>query len=330
MAIKSEMRNAERGMRNSFGKIGVLMGGPSSEREISLKSGGAVYAALKSLGMDVIAVDILNDDIKQVALQIDRAGIKIAFIALHGRFGEDGTIQGLLDNMRIPYTGSGSEASRLALNKIMARKMFIRSGLNIPKADIVTSEFSDKLNVDKFPVVVKPATSGSSIGLSIVEKKENLALALSEAFEHDSEVLVEEYIKGRELTVGILEDNPLCIIEVIPRNKFFDYQAKYTKGLTEYIVPAKLSSGAYSKIQEAALSAHHALGCRGSSRVDIIADDAFTPFVLEVNTIPGLTENSLLPKAAGAQGISFGQLCVKLLCLARDYREVIARADAKN
>ncbi|MDP1853359.1 MAG: D-alanine--D-alanine ligase [Candidatus Omnitrophota bacterium] len=316
MAVAGRIKKQEPRTKNQFGRIGVLMGGPSSEREISLKSGSAVFEAFKSSNLDVVVLDITESDSGKARTQIEKARIKIAFIALHGKFGEDGTVQKLLQEMRVPYTGSGIEASRLALDKIAARKRFKEAGLSVPEAEIVNKNIPFKKKLGKFPVVVKPATSGSSIGLSIVEEEKDLWPALREAFVHDENVLIEEYIQGRECTVGILEDKPLAVVEVIPKRKFFDYQAKYTKGLTEYIVPAAFTQDIYSKVQETALAAHKALGCYGFSRVDMIIDNTNRLFVLELNTIPGMTQTSLLPKAAQAVGVNFIQLCMKLLSLA--------------
>lgn len=299
-----------------FGKIGVLMGGPSTEREISLRSGAAVFGALKALGIETSAIDITDGDLKRARAQIEKERIKTAFIALHGKFGEDGTIQKLLEEMGICYPGSGVEASKRALNKIAARKLFKEAGLFVPEAEVVRKNNVFTKKAKNFPVVVKPASSGSSIGLTIVEKEADLDNALKDAFGYDDDVLIEEYIAGRECTVGILGESPLAVIEIIPKSKFFDYQAKYTKGLTEYVVPAKLAKDIYTKTQEAALRAHRALGCFGFSRADIIISSDRRAFVLEVNTIPGLTEMSLLPKAALAEGIDFRQLCLKLLSFA--------------
>lgn len=319
-----------------IGRIAVLMGGPSSEREISLKSGKAVYGVLKLLNLDVISLDIINSDINRVRTQIKDNKIKIAFIALHGRFGEDGTIQSLLEEMHIPYTGSDIQASRLALNKIAARDALKKAGILVPDTEVMNKSRSflqdDKQrskkgrnknttiidNSKKFPLVVKPVSSGSSIGLSIVEKREDFEAALKDSFNHDEEVLVEEYIEGREITVGILDEKALSVIEIIPKRRFFDYRAKYTKGLTEYVVPANLPEKIYNHIQQVGLTAHKALMCFGFSRVDMIMDKKTRVFVLEVNTIPGMTQTSLLPKAAEAEGISFGELCIKLLILAQD------------
>jgi len=302
-----------------FGKIGVLIGGPSSEREISLKSGKAVYDSLSAAGFDAVAIDIRSENIKDNIHLLRSSGIDCAFIALHGRFGEDGQMQQMLDNLNIPYTGSGTMASRLAMDKVASRVLFQGRGLNVPLCKVAAKGVSlEELNDRNmsWPLVVKPAAQGSSIGLSIIDKQELLAEAMSLAFSFDERVLIEEYIKGRELTVGILDEQPLPVVEIIPKNKFFDYEAKYKKGMTDYEVPANLDETLAHKIKDAGLSAHQSLGCRGCSRVDIILDQSNRPFVLEVNTIPGLTETSLLPKAASRAGIGFLDLCLTLIKLA--------------
>lgn len=303
-----------------FGRIGVLMGGPSTEREISLKSGKAVYEALKQLRLDVIAVDIKTDNVEENINLIKSHKLNCAFLALHGRFGEDGQIQEILDILRIPYTGSGTLASRLAMDKVASRKIFEVHGLPVPKYKVV-DRFSYNTNWKvhnnlALPLVIKPATHGSSIGLSIVDKKEDLDKAVDLAFRFDESILIEEYINGREVTVGILDDTALPVIEIIPKNRFFDYEAKYQVGMTDYVVPAKLEEEITKKIQCIAMSAHKLLGCFGCSRVDMILSKDNTPFVLELNSIPGLTPISLLPKAAKIVGIEFAQLCLKLIKLA--------------
>lgn len=299
-----------------FGRIGVLMGGPSSEREVSLKSGKAVYEILKQLGLQAVAIDIQTDNLKENISLLKSYKINCAFIALHGRFGEDGQIQALLDSLKISYTGSGAQASRLAMDKIASHKIFGAHGLSVPRYKVL--EKTDRIVCDNliFPLVVKPATHGSSIGLSIVDKNEELDKAMDLAFGFDEKVIIEEYIRGREVTVGILEEKALPVIEIVPKKRFFDFEAKYQPGLTEYIVPANLEEGIAKKIQESALLAHKLLGCFGFSRVDMILSQDKIPFVLEVNSIPGLTPMSLLPKAAKIAGIEFGQMCLKLIELA--------------
>lgn len=305
-----------------FGKIGVLMGGPSTERKISLKSGKAVYGALKQSGFDVVPVDIKTDNKEENARLLKSLKLDCAFLALHGRFGEDGQMQKILEILKVPYTGSGVRASKLAMNKIASRKIFENSGLNVPKYKAI-SKSSYQLKGEpascgnlSFPLVIKPASCGSSMGLSIIEKEIDLKSALDLAFSFDEKVIIEEYIAGRELTVGILDKQALPVIEIVPKKKFFDYDAKYTSGMTNYIVPAKLEERIARKIRRTALAAHRLLGCFGCSRVDIILNNENSPFVLELNSIPGLTNTSLLPKAARIVGIEFNELCLKLIKLA--------------
>lgn len=309
-------------MKNKFGRIGVLMAGPSTEKKISLKSGHAVCEALKKNGFNVVPVIIKTDKLEDNIRLLKSKKIDCAFIALHGRFGEDGGIQKILKLLNIPYTGSGVKASRLAMDKIASRKIFQRYGLSVPRFEVFKKDFYNAANLSKFsfPIVVKPATHGSSIGLSIVGKPGDVPKAINLAFKFDNRIVIEEYIKGKELTVGILEEKAMPVIEIIPKHEFFDYQAKYKKGLTDYIVPARINPLVASRVKKAALSAHKLLGCFGCSRVDIILGYKDEPFVLEVNTIPGLTETSLLPKAARHIGIDFTSLCIKLIKLAHEPR----------
>ncbi len=304
-----------------FGRIGVLMGGPSSEREVSLLSGQAVFQHLRQLNPDVVAIDIKTEDSVQNTHLIKSQGIDCAFIALHGRFGEDGEIQKLLDDLKIPYTGSGVVASRLAMDKVASREIFSAHGLSVPQYEVCEKKAYNKQAGFKchhlqFPLVIKPATHGSSVGLSIIDKEEDLKIGLDLAFSFDERIIIEEYIKGKEVTVGILAEEPLPVIEIVPKKRFFDYEAKYQPGMTEYKVPAQLEEGISRRVQEAALLAHKLLGCYGCCRVDIILSNDSIPFILEVNTIPGLTSTSLLPKAARLMGIDFTELCLKLIELA--------------
>ena len=305
---------------SGFGRIGVLMGGPSSEREISFKSGKAVYESLKGLGLDVVKIDITSDKVKENTGLIRSNKIDCAFISLHGRFGEDGGIQRVLEGLKLPYTASGVMASQLAMDKISSRRIFEIFRLNVPRYLVLTKKGFNPgwrvVNQLSLPLVVKPATNGSSIGLTIVDKEKDLARAVDLAFGFDQRILVEEYIPGREMTVGVLDQEPLPVIEIVPKKRFFDFQAKYQHGLTEYVVPAKISKALSKKIQSVAISAHKHLGCSGCSRVDIILSKNNMPFVLEVNTVPGMTETSLLPKAASKAGINFSGLCLKLIKLA--------------
>lgn len=303
-----------------FGRIGVLMGGPSTEREISLKSGKTVYQSLRQIGIEAVAIDIKTDNIEENIRLLKSQRIDCAFLALHGRFGEDGGIQEILEKIGIPYTCSGVSASKLAMDKVASRRIFQENGLFTPKYNLLHRSAyrtqGRQYNGLSLPLVVKPATHGSSIGLSIIDKKEDLDKAVDLAFGLDERVIIEDYIRGREVTVGILDDLALPVIEIIPKKRFFDYEAKYQAGMTEYIVPAKLENEVARKIQKSALSAHQLLGCRGCSRVDMILNADNMVYVLEVNTIPGLTETSLLPKAAKTAGIEFAELCLRLIELA--------------
>ncbi|MDD5155564.1 MAG: D-alanine--D-alanine ligase [Candidatus Omnitrophica bacterium] len=308
-----------------LGRIGVLMGGPSTEREVSLKSGKAVCDSLKAHGAQIYGIDITTDNRQENIRLIKSYDLDCAFIALHGRFGEDGQIQELLDELKIPYTGSGALASKLAMDKAASLHVFEVSGLTIPRYEVVDiSSYSPSWKMrakSGFPLVVKPANHGSSIGLSIIDEVRQLDSAVALAFSFDSRVIIQEYIPGREITVGILDNEVLPVIEIIPSRRFFDYKAKYQPGLTDYIVPARLDEAVVKRAQETALSAHLALGCFGCSRVDMILDKYDIPFILEINTIPGLTQTSLLPKAAKVAGIDFTNLCIKLIELAYEKTE---------
>ncbi len=294
-------------------KIGVLMGGLSREREISLKTGTAILKALSEKGYHVQAIDAGRD----IAEVLRREEIECAFIALHGRFGEDGTIQGLLELMRIPYTGSGVLASALAMDKIISKKIFLSERIPTPSYEVISREAIEKEHGIKIllplPVVVKPAREGSTIGVSIVKEEEELPPALKRASECDDEVLVEKFIKGKEVTVGILGDEPLPIIEIAPKSGFYDYRSKYTKGETQYIIPARLPREKYLLAQEMSLKAFKSLGCSGCVRVDLMTDGEGNPYVIDVNTLPGMTETSLVPQAAQYAGISFVELAEQIL-----------------
>lgn len=309
-----------------FGRVGVLMGGPSSEREISLKSGKAVLFALMESGADAVGIDITTDNVQENIRLLKNYDLDGVFIALHGRFGEDGKIQEILEKINLPFTGSGVQASRLAMDKIGSLEIFRQLGLYVPKSLYLEKPAFQKNRDYKFgegfPLVVKPANHGSSIGLSIIENDAEIISAIDLAFQFDERIIIEEYIRGREITVGILDEKPLPVIEIIPKHKFFDFEAKYQAGLTEYIIPAVLENDIAEKAQQAALQAHKALGCFGCSRTDIILSRDNLPYVLEVNTIPGMTATSLLPKAAKIVGVGFNQLCLKLLELAYEKAKV--------
>lgn len=305
-----------------FEKIGVIMGGVSSEREISLKSGKSVVNALKSKGLKVVPIDLKTDEYREVKKIISLSGIDAVFIALHGYFGEDGKIQSILDDLGVPYTGSNSKASYLSMDKIASRRIFEANGLKVPAYKIIrTLKDLKDLNLN-YPSVIKPSTNGSSIGLSIVDSKSSLKSAFELAKQFDENIIIEEYIAGRELTVGILGDEALPIIEIVPKKRFFDFEAKYQKGLTEYIVPAEIEESLAKKVQDVGLSAHKLLGSSGFSRADLILSNNEV-FVLELNSIPGMTETSLLPKAAKAGGIGFEDLVLRIIKLALNKERMI-------
>ena len=291
-------------------RIGVLMGGLSAEREVSLRTGNAVLAALTAEGYDAVAIDADRD----LPTKLKDAGVELAFIALHGRFGEDGTVQGLLEMMAIPYTGSGVLSSSLAMDKVMAKQLLLQN--EIPSPDFVALRKGEDLEScvqswNRFPAVVKPAREGSTIGVSIVCDRTQLIAGLQSAQQYDDLVLIEDYIEGAELTVSVLNGEALPVIQIVPQSGFYDFQSKYTPGQTEYLLPAPLNADLYLRVQQAAQAACKTLGCRGAARVDfMVRDNEF--FALEVNTIPGMTETSLLPKSAAEAGISFAELVQRI------------------
>ncbi len=288
-------------------RVGVLYGGWSSEREISLISGKKVASALKNRGYDVIQIDVAKD----IAEVLSKAHLDIAFIMLHGKPGEDGTIQGILETLDIPYTGSGVLSSALAMNKVMTKKVLISSGIPTPEFQYPLNKTPPSLRPS---YLIKPVSEGSSVGISIVRGDDDYQLAIRKA-EKYGEFFAEEYIRGKEITVGILGDKPLPTLELIPKNEFYDYEAKYTKGLTEFIIPARLSEEMKKKSKEIALATHRTLGCRDFSRVDLMVHGE-NAYVLEINTIPGMTELSDLPAEAKEIGIEYDELVTRILKLA--------------
>lgn len=290
-------------------RIGVLMGGLSSEREISLRTGNLVAASLARKGYDVVPIDVGRD----LPYRLDDEEIEAAFIALHGRYGEDGCVQGLLEVMGIPYTGSGVAASVICMDKLLSKRMFEYHGIPTPKFFAYRRDDGEDLPAVRYPVVVKPCREGSTIGVNIVSKGSDLPPAVENALQYGDKVLIEEYIAGMEVTAGILDDTPLPLVEIIPEKGFYDFSAKTTAGMSEYVVPARLSSSLCERIQAIALKTHKALGCCYVSRVDFRIDPAGHPYVLEVNTVPGMTETSLLPRAAGEAGIGYNDLVEKIL-----------------
>jgi D-alanine-D-alanine ligase len=293
-------------------KIAVLMGGPSAERPVSLRSGAAVVNALTATGAKVRPIDI------QEAKFVIPRDVDVAFIALHGTFGEDGTLQLMLEDSGIAYTGSGPEASSWAFDKIVSKAKFREAGIPTPKCEVFDRARCDLKRLAKlgFPLVIKPSRQGSSVGVSIVQEEADLEEACQIAWRYDHHLLAEQFIAGRELTVGIFDGHALPVIEIQPKHDFFTYEAKYTKGQTEYLVPAPLDKDIEAQVKAVALRAHDCLGCRDYSRVDLILGERNQLFVLEVNTIPGFTETSLVPKAARAAGIEFRDLCARLVQMA--------------
>jgi D-alanine-D-alanine ligase len=303
-------------------RIGVLMGGTSSEREVSLRSGAAVFRALKSRGYDAVEVDA-GPDLCEI---LGRERIDMAFLALHGGHGENGSVQGLLETLGIPYTGSGVLASALAMDKEASKKVFIYEEIPVPPFAILRQGNSaGKRSADAghniikpetgfpMPWVIKPSAEGSSVGVSIVKNADDLQNALDTAFSYGPGVIIEKYIEGPEVHIGILNDGILGGVEVRPSLGFYSYEAKYTAGLTEYILPPQLDEKTYERAKKTALAAHTALCCGGATRVDLRIDTSGNPYVLEVNTIPGMTETSLLPKIARQAGLDFPELIEEIL-----------------
>jgi len=287
-------------------KVGVIMGGTSSEREVSLRSGWAVLKALRKKGIEAIPLEVGEDLVQQVI----SSGIEVAFVALHGKGGEDGTVQGLLELLRIPYTGSGVLASALAMNKVKAKKIFAACSIPTPESVLWRQGVAIPFPP---PWVVKPASQGSTIGLSVVREESQLQEAVSEALRYDQEVFIERFVPGKELTVALLDGRTLEVIEIAPKEGIYDYRAKYTPGMTEYLIPAPISPEARSQAQKLAQRAYEALGCSGCARVDMRMDSGGRIWVLEVNTIPGMTATSLVPKAAAYEGMSFEDLVLEIL-----------------
>jgi D-alanine-D-alanine ligase len=288
-------------------KIAVLMGGPGSERQISLASGHAVLAALRSLGLNAQPVDVTTTMIELAP------GTDLAFNVIHGTFGEDGQLQEMLERLGVPYTGAGVRSSRKAFDKNLAKAVFVAAGVPTPRAEIMDLSGGPCWPSFAVPFVVKPPREGSSVGVHIVRDPAAAAAALADAAKFGNDLLVEEFIDGKELTVGILNDRALPIVHIAPREGFYDMANKYpwmSGGAgSDYVCPADLDATTTRAVQDAALAAHRALGVEIYSRVDVLLDARNRPFVLEANTIPGMTETSLLPKAAAATGIAFPELC---------------------
>ena len=299
-------------------KITVMLGGPSAEREISLKSGDGVAKALRSLAHEVTELDPQNGGWR-LPEKTD-----VVFLALHGTYGEDGTVQGHLEKLGVPYTGCDAESSRIGFDKFLTKQRCIAAGVPTARFLLIDSPSASWPMGWNPPVVLKPARQGSSVGLQFVEKVSDWSEALAEAMRFDTQVLMEEKIVGRECTVGILDEKALPIVEVRP-NGVYDYQNKYISGTTEYFCPAEFDAAATKRIQQAGLAAFKAIGGRDYSRVDVMVRPDGEPVVLEVNTLPGMTESSLLPKAAAAAGISYAQLCQKMVELALRRKRSVVR-----
>ncbi len=301
-------------------RIAVLMGGTSGERAVSLRSGRNVLRALRSHGLDAVEIDPADPEF--VRSLID-GKIDLAFIALHGRGGEDGAIQGLLESLNIPYTGSGVLASALAMNKVASKRIFQAVGVPTPHFMVIdpSSDLNEqcRLAIEEIglPIVVKPTSEGSSLGVSIVREVGFLFETVKKTLTQFGDIFLERFIPGREVTVGILGTGegayPLPVLELVPKREFYDYEAKYTPGMTRFILPAPFPREIYDHIQEVALMAHRSLGCRGVSRVDMRVDHEGNPFVTDVNTIPGLTDLSDLPAQAKCAGIPYDELILRIL-----------------
>ncbi len=287
-------------------KIAVLMGGASSEREISLKSGKAVSESLARGGYNVTAIDVGRD----LAAKLKRWGITVAFIALHGRWGEDGTVQGLLEIMEIPYTGSGVIGSSMAMDKAVMKLLFQSVGIPTPAWCIV----ENGKNTVKLPMpfVVKPANEGSTIGISVVREKREIGPALSHARKYDRKIVAERFVEGDEITVAVVNGEPLPVVQVKPAKGFYDFEAKYTKGMTEYLVPAKITKRVAKKASDIAMKVYQLFELAGCARIDMLVEEGL-PQVIDINTSPGMTETSLVPKAWNHLGRTFDDLVEAIL-----------------
>ena len=303
-------------------KIAVMLGGPSAEREVSLRSGAAVAGALRSLGHEVFEVDPKNSGWELPA------GTQVVFLALHGTYGEDGTVQAELEKLGVPYTGCDPAASRIGFDKALTKQRCVAAGVPTARSVVVDSANVPWPRGWNPPVVLKPVRQGSSVGLQFVERVADWSNGLAEALRYDSQVLCEEKITGRETTVGILDGQVLPLVEVRPRTGTYDYKNKYTAGATDYLCPAPFDPDTTARVQAAGLAAFHAIGGRDYARVDVMVRQNGDPVVLEVNTLPGMTETSLLPKAAAAAGIAYPQLCQRMIDLA--LRRTDSGATAKN
>ena len=298
-------------------KIAVLKGGPGSERDVSLATGTGVAKALRSLGAEVTEIDVRDSNFD---LPPD---IELAFVAIHGTFGEDGQVQRILESRGVRYTGEGAEESRIAFDKILSKQKFDAHGVTTPEWETIVA---GEVPTMSLPYVIKAPRQGSTVGIYIVKKSEEAEAALANAAKYDRELLIEKFIPARELTIGVLGDLALPIIEIIPKGGFYDFTNKYpfsnptAGGAAQHVCPAQIGDEVTRAIQELALRAHRALGLRVYSRVDVMLPESGAPTVLEVNTIPGMTEASLLPEAAAAAGIGYAELCARIIELSRSAR----------
>ena len=296
-------------------KITVMRGGPSAEREVSLSSGAAVAQALRSRGHEVFELDPRESGWTLPC------GTEVVFLALHGTYGEDGTVQAELDKTGVLYTGCDAEASRIGFDKVLTKQQCVAMGVPTARFTVIDKPAASWPMGWNPPVVLKPVRQGSSVGLQFVDRVEEWSAGLAEAMRYDSQVLVEEKISGRECTVGILGDQTLPLVEVRPKAGIYDYKTKYTAGTTDYLCPAPFDDATTKRVQEAGLAAFKAIGGRDYSRVDVMVRASGEPVVLEVNTLPGMTETSLLPKAAAAAGIGYAELCERMVRLALKRRQ---------
>jgi D-alanine-D-alanine ligase len=294
-----------------YGKVAVLMGGPSAEREVSLKSGNAVLSALKRRGVDAHGIDPDSN----VLRVLQDGGFERVFIALHGRWGEDGVIQGALETIELPYTGSGVLGSALGMDKLRCKQLWLGCGIPTPEYELLTKDSNLGQAVARLglPIFVKPVREGSSLGITKVTKAGELEAAWETASRYDDLVIAERGIVGREVTAALLGDLALPLIRLESARDFYDYEAKYTRDDTRYHCPSGLAPGLERRVQKLARSAFEALGCSGWGRVDVMLDAHDNPTVLEVNTVPGMTDHSLVPKAAAAAGIDFDELAIRIL-----------------
>ena len=294
-------------------KVAVLYGGRSAEREVSLKTGQACAEALRSRGLDVTLLDAGLD----LPERLRACQASVAFLALHGRYGEDGCAQGLLESMGIPYTGSGVMASAVGMDKVTSKLVFREAGLSLEPNHVFPPARAASVAIGDLPfglpAVVKPACEGSSVGVHVVKEPGQLAAALADAATFKGDLVVEQYVRGQEVNVAVLDGEALGAIEVVPSREFYDYVAKYTPGSTQYFFPARLAPEVSARVCGDAEKAYRALGCAGAARVDFIVAADGTPFILEVNTLPGMTGTSLVPKIAAGRGITFPDLCERLL-----------------